>query len=75
LIRNAVRIGQTNERQPVAIAKGGGLFDGSHRDDGDVSAGIEESLVVISHVDHVLAAHRSPEVPDKQQHARLRLPK
>jgi len=31
----------------------------------DIAAGVMECLIVVTHVDHVLAAHRSPEVPDK----------
>ena len=66
LVRDPLRIGQTNKGQMASIAEGGSLLDRSHRDDGDVAAGVQELLIVVAHVDHVLATHRSAEVPHKQ---------
>lgn len=69
-----MRISETKERQLVSTAERGDFLDRSHRDERDIGVGVEESLVFISHVDHVLATHRSAEVSDEQEHAWSQLP-
>lgn len=65
-VRHSLRVRKARKGKFHAVSKIGNLLGSTHRDRRHVRPGVEESLIVLSHVDHVLTARRSPEVPKKE---------